>query len=369
MKIKNLNKKIIPKKNFLLVERLEDNNLDRSKFIRMDRNERVDEFSKLIYSNIFKNTIKSKIEIYPNELNLRKIIAKKFSTLQQNILLTPGSDAAIKYIFQTYINKKDKVAFLSPTYAMIDYYAKLSECKIINICFDENIKINRLEEKKFFNKKLKAIFIANPNQPTGTILEKKFLFRLLKFCKKKNILLIIDEAYIDFSKTQSLIKFIKNYKNLIITRTFSKAYGLAGVRLGFLASNFENILQLNKSRSLSDINVFAIKAAEYFLKNEYIVKKNIFNIKQSKKLLKIFCRNYHLNLIGSETNFVHINFDNEEVCKKIYNYLYQNKILVRINNNQGLPAAIKNSIRISVGSINYTKTLIRLLKSYFDEKK
>ena len=352
---------MIINRNILLARRIDDKGEDRAALIRMDRNEKIDPFNKSIYTRIFEKINGHNLLMYPDQRPLYKKLSKFLKIKKENILLTSGSDSAIKFIFETYTKKNDKVAYFWPTYGMIDFYCSLYGCKSKKINYDNNLNLNLNELVKTCSDKIKVLLIANPNQPTGTVLNSPVLKKIINLSKKYKFLLVFDEAYVEFSSKKSLVHLIKKHKNIIVTRTFSKAFGLAGARIGYLVSNEKNIANLMKVKPYADINILASKSAEVILDNLKILKKNVLEIKKSKKILEKFCEKRKLKFINTETNFVHIKFRNFAECKKIFLFLKSNKFLVRINGN-GLPATIRNCLRFSLGSSNQTIKLISLLK-------
>ena len=348
-------------RNILLAKRLDDKGEDRSGFVRMDRNERIHPFNKSIYKKIFSKINGHNLLMYPDQRPLYKKLSKFLKIKKENILLTSGSDSAIKFIFEAYTKKNDKIAYFWPTYGMIDFYCNLYGCKSKKINYDKNLNLNLNELIKTCRDKIKVLFVANPNQPTGTVLNSPVLKKIINLSKKYKFLLVFDEAYVEFSSKKSLVHLIKKHKNIIVTRTFSKAFGLAGARIGYLVSNEKNIANLMKVKPYADINILAIKSAEVILDNLKILKKNVLEIKKSKKIIEKFCKKRKLKFINTETNFVHIKFKNFNECKKIFLFLKSKKIIVRINGN-GLPATIRNCLRFSLGPSKKTVKLISLLK-------
>ena len=351
---------MIVNRNILRARRLNDKGEDRGGFVRMDRNEKINPFNKSIYKKIFKKIDGHNLLMYPDQRPLYKKLSKFLKINKEKILLTSGSDSAIKFIFETYTEKKDKVAYLWPTYGMIDFYCSLYGCKSKKINYDRNLNLNLNELIKTCKNKIKVLFIANPNQPTGTILDNATIKEIINLSQKYKFLLVFDEAYIEFSSKKSLVHLSKKHKNIIVTRTFSKAFGLAGTRIGYLVTNEKNIANLMKVKPYADINILAIKAAEVVLDNLKILKKDLLEIKKSKKIIKQFCDKRKLKFINTETNFVHIKFDNFSACKKIFLFLKSKKFLVRINGN-GLPATIRHCLRFSLGPSSKTMKLISLL--------
>ena len=347
-------------RNILLAKRLDDKGEDRSGFVRMDRNERIHPFNKSIYKKIFSKINGHNLLMYPDQRPLYKKLSKFLKIKKENILLTSGSDSAIKFIFEAYTKKNDKIAYFWPTYGMIDFYCNLYGCKSKKINYDKNLNLNLNQLIKICSDKIKILFIANPNQPTGTVLNSIALKKIINLSKKYKFLLVFDEAYIEFSSKKSLVYLTKKNKNIIATRTFSKAFGLAGARIGYLVSNRKNVTNLMKVKPYADINILGIKSAEVALDNLEILKKNVLETNKSKEILKKFCKRKNLKFINTETNFAHVKFRNFIECKKNFLFLKSKKFIVRIN-GRGLPATIKNCLRFSLGPVDKTLKLVSLL--------
>ena len=199
---------MIANRNISQARRIDDKGEDRTSFIRMDRNEKIDPFNKSIYTRIFKKINRHNLLMYPDQRLLYKKLSKFLKINKTKILLTSGSDSAIKFIFETYTKKKDKVAYFWPTYGMIDFYTSLYGCKSKKINYDKNLNLNLNELVKTCKDKIKVLFVTNPNQPTGTILEDLTLKKIINLSKRYKFLLVFDEAYIEFSSKKSLVYLI-----------------------------------------------------------------------------------------------------------------------------------------------------------------
>ena len=226
------------------------------------------------------------IPMYPDQKILYAKLSKFLSINKRNILLTSGSDAAIKSVYETYVNPGDKVIYLWPTYAMIDVYADMFEAEKIKIGFSPSLElefdslINRIDTN------IKVVFIANPNKPTGTIISDDQIKQLIEKTERTNTLLVFDEAYQPFSGKESIIKYVNKYSHVLVLQTFSKAFGLASVRLGYIVTHPINVKSLFKVKPYSDINLLALKFSEYLLENYWIVEDYINEINESKNLIK-----------------------------------------------------------------------------------
>ena len=351
----------MPNKHLKKINRNSNSNydFDRSKYLRLDRNERTIPFSKKILRDLKKNISNTTIQSYPMGTDNLKILISKKEKINKNFInIVPGSDSAIKYIFEIFSLQKNRfVATIYPTYGMIEVYAKIYKNKLLKVNFPNN----KFNLNNFFKRKTKFIYIANPNQPSGVYINKKNILKIIEKAKKNNTYVVIDEAYIDFSEFESLSIMIKKFKNLIILKSLSKSFGMAGVRIGYILANPEINKILNTVRANHDVSFFSIKAAEYFMKNLKISKNFINEIKDSKSFIIKECIKRRLKFKNTQTNFFYIMIPSNKI-KKIHNFLFKNRILVR-SNYLGSFKNFNNSIRITVGS----KKEMSIFFKYFDK--
>ena len=309
------------------------------------------------YLNLSKN-----FKRYPdsNGTNLRKTLSKKFKLDFNRIILGSGSDQILELICKAYLRRGDEV--IVPKYSFLIYriYSKMNGAKVI-YSKEKNFKVSVKDILKKVTSKTKVVFIANPNNPTGTYIEKKKLL-LLRKKLRSDILLVVDDAYFEYVKQKdysSGLKLFSNFRNVIVTRTFSKIYGLAGLRVGWGYGSKEIINALNTIRPPFNINSPALSAAEAAIKDKIWLNKEIKHVnKWNDKFHKEF-KMLNINTNKSFTNFLLINFNKiKKNSSKIFKLLANAGILVRQMNNYG----IKNSLRVSIGKNDENRKLILKLK-------
>ena len=172
--------------------------IDRSKYLRLDKNERV-----VAFENKFLKFLKKKIDTfnlaaYPNTNKIKKLIAKKIKVNEKMVYMSAGSDVSLKTCFELFTNKNDQVIILEPTFGMVNVYSNLYGLKVIKIGYDKNLILDYEKLFKSISSQISLIILANPNSPTGTIIPEKTMLEILAKTKKKNIPLVIDEAYEGF---------------------------------------------------------------------------------------------------------------------------------------------------------------------------
>ena len=353
---------IEPRQNIKNLDRMRDFGSNREQIVRLDKNERIVPFTKKQFSKLMSLITSELLTMYPDQNPLYSKLAKFLGVNKQKILLTPGSDSAIKTIFETYVKPGDQVIFPDPTYAMVDVYAHMFEAKITKVGYLPDLEFKFLELIKAISEKTRLVYIANPNQPTSTILTKNEFEILLKKTATTGTLLVVDEAYIDFAcPDYSTIDYVDQYDNLMITRTFSKAFGLAAVRLGYIVTHECNVEYLFRVKSLADINLFAVKYGEFLLDNYEIVHSYVTSVKQGKQIIKKRMEHLGLTYIDGHTNFIHIKIPTDLDGTKIVEKMRARGYDVRIT-GMGLPAVIEGCIRITVGPEREMRKFLSVFK-------
>ncbi len=327
----------------------------------LDKNENTHPKLVKLYQNILRNIKPIHISTYPELGSLYKKISSHENLSSKNIIFSHGSDGCIKNIFEGFIKKNQKVLTLSPTFVMYDIYPKIFNLN--HLKFDYNFSKNgpKIDLKNLIKKvkkeKPKFLCIANPNSPTGTIIEEVNIHKLIKVCKSVKCFLLIDEAYYGFYNNTSK-KFIKRYDNVFIIRSLSKAWGLAGLRLGYIISNKKNIEVINKIRPMYEINTFGAEFLKLLLDKKYFVKLKLI-IKEminAKYLFYKFLKKNNIKYFLSHGNFVH--FKIKQNRKKIIHNLSKLSYF-RLSEKH---KCLDNYSRITLTSENNIKKIIRILK-------
>lgn len=272
------------------------------------------------------------------------------------IFIGNGSDEIIDLAFRIFCNPgKDKALTFSPTYGMYDVSAGINDIELIKLPLTDQFQINLDSLMPYLRRDdLKLIFICSPNNPTGNLLDENSIKTVLS---NFNGVAIIDEAYIDFSSSESLIKMVEEYPNLIVLQTFSKAWGLANCRVGIGYANQEIIELLNKVKPPYNVSggnqLSAIKALEnraFFNVNLLTIKCERIELEKQIRELKFVEKIY-----PSEANFLLVKVTNADL---LYDELVKKRIIVRNRNK-----VIENCIRITVGTKNENKQLMSALKT------
>ena len=332
--------------------------------IKLSANESALGFSPKVKKILInKNLILSK---YPDSKAkiLRKEISKKFNCNFDKIICGAGSDEIIQMVCQLYLKKSDEVIVPQYSFLMYRIYAQIVGAKVI-FSKEKNFKVSVSEIIKKVTKKTKIIFIANPNNPTGTYLTKLELIELRKKLRK-NILLVLDDAYFEYMKNkdyQSSLDLFRNNNNVIIIRTFSKIYGLASLRVGWGYAPKKIINAMNTIKPPFNVNQLAQIAATEALKDKNFINKSVNHNINSANKIKKFLENFNIFSNNVTANFLLLNFDR---CKYSANYVFkmlQSKRIILRSTEDGYN--IKNRLRLTIGSNKENKEFIKAIKNIF----
>jgi len=304
-----------------------------------------------------------------NEINLKNSIVHYLnnSINTNNIILSNSGDINILSILRLFSKPNLNIASFTPTYTQYSNISYLYNCNFLEFKINFIKTITKTKIKKIINNKLNNIhicFICNPNNPTGAIWKINTLLYL--FITYPDIIFVIDETYIDFSdlynkKIKSVIPFINTFSNIIIMRSFSKAFGLAGLRLSYLCSNESIIKNLYKLISQKDITELSKLSGNIILNNLDFYKTQINNMFYDKYQLILFLKNNKIRYLNSYTNFICIYIGTN--IQKIYKSFNQNNILVKIFPKTILKYYLrlniqKNTIHLIIQILNNNKQLI-----------
>jgi len=323
------------------------------------RDEYKDASSNMVFLDANENPYNNGVNRYPDpqQSNLKNVLAQQKGISKDNILLGNGSDEVLDLILRVFCEpNKDKIITLPPTYGMYEVLANVNAVNVIKINLSESFQPKVDEILNSTDQYSKILFLCSPNNPSGNSFNIKDVERLLI---NFNGIVVIDEAYIDFSDQKSWLNRLEEFPNLIITQTLSKAYGMAGIRLGICYASTEIISVLNKIKPPYNINELTQQKALERLSKPDDVAKEIQNILQQRKWLVVNLKNIAFVEIiyPSDANFVLAKVDN---ATKRYDELIQKGIVVRNRTNQ---AGCENCLRFTIGTKTENEKLIATLKT------
>jgi histidinol-phosphate aminotransferase len=313
----------------------------------------------MIFLDANENPFENGVNRYPDpqQASVKSVLANQNGVAKNQILLGNGSDEVLDLLFRAFCEPKiDNVITLPPTYGMYGVLANLNAVENREVLLSNDFQPQLEEIMKAVNKNTKMIFLCSPNNPTGnTFSEESVQYLLDNF----NGLVVIDEAYIDFSDKDSWIQKINTSPKLIITQTLSKAYGLAGIRLGICYASAVIIAVLNKIKPPYNVNELTQQRALDRLANPIQIKEEITSIiVQRELLLKVLDEvSFVSKIYPTEANFILIKVDN---ANQRYNELIAKGIVIRNRTTQPL---CENTLRLTIGTAEENQKLIAALKS------
>ena len=294
----------------------------------------------------------------PNQSILKQKISELFKVGVNKIFLGNGSDEAIDLVFRAFCEPTiDKVISIEPSYGMYKVCADIQNVQIDFALLNKDFSLNINTIYSKIQSETKIIFLCSPNNPTANLLEED---KIIEILKKFNGLVVVDEAYNDFADSEGMLKYLDEFPNLIVLRTFSKAWGMAGIRLGMAFASEEIISVLNKIKYPYNLNVlsqeFALKAISDLEVKDNWIKEIISERERLEKELVQF--KFIIKIFPSDANFLLLKTDNP---KQLYDYLTAEKIIVR---DRSEVALCEGCLRITIGTKAENILLIEKLKNY-----
>ena len=321
-----------------------------------------DEFKDLKADMVFldanENPFETTLNRYPDpqQTALKELISKQKELPINQVLLGNGSDEVLDLIVRAFCEpNQDSILTLLPTYGMYSVLAQLNSIENIEVSLSKDFNINVDQVLKQVKPSTKLLFICSPNNPSGNIMDVNAVTRLLKAFDG---LVVIDEAYIDFTTIESWMQHLNTFPNLIVTQTLSKAYGLAGIRLGTCYASKEIIAVLNKIKPPYNINSLTQQAAIEALQNNEVSDQVSSILREREKLANALASCFFVKKIyPSDANFILIKVDD---ANKRYDELLRHGIVIR---NRTTQLGCENCLRISVGTPAENKQLLTLLNT------
>jgi histidinol-phosphate aminotransferase len=300
---------------------------------------------------------------YPEVYKIYDALSRFHGISPDSVLVAAGSDGAIRAAYDAFVRKGDRVINIQPNFAMYDVYSRIKQAVPVDIHYHPgtlSLDINEITGS--LSRKTSLLVLSNPNSPTGVEIPQADIEVLLETAREYGTRVLIDEAYYPFSPITSL-NFISRFDNVIILRTFSKAFGLASLRVGYALSSRDIIQEMATFRPMYEINAMGVLCACTLLENHPLVERFVRSCMDIKKE---FCENVGalgLTVIPSSTNFVNIVVGKENV-QDLIGLFRKNRILIRPGYPWGL---LEECIRISIGKREEMNTVFSILKRWKNE--
>lgn len=291
---------------------------------------------------------------YPEYEESRRALAKYFRVSPEEILLTNGTDDAIKMICDTFVDPEDILAVPAPTFPVYQFFHEVAGGKVVRVPREENFRVSTAKLIETLNQGARWTALANPNNPTGTLIPKSDLRTILR--EAPNTLVLVDEAYFDFSG-ETVLPWIRKFQNLVVTRTFSKAFGLAALRMGCIFAGTELTEPLHRAQNPFAVNSLALECARIAIQHEEYVERYVKTVRENRATLCRWLESKGIPYVPSAANFVLTRLG--EQAPEIARRLRDEGILVR---DWSYDPHLKGYLRFTVGSATQTRRLIEELE-------
>ena len=319
-------------------------------FIKLNTNENPYPPSPRVLAALRKAVNASSLRLYPDPLanGLRDLAAGTYGGGVVNVLAGNGSDELLAILSRCLVGKGDRVVYPIPTYTLYDTLIAIQEGEKVTVNYSPDFTL----PEEIYSEMGALTILANPNSPSGTLLPLEQIERL---ARSVSGVLVVDEAYIDFAEGEgiSALPFIHRHSNLVVLRSFSKSFSLAGMRVGLAFASEEIIRAMIKAKDSYNLNSLSLVSAKAALEDLPWMFRNIKRIQKTRKRLTRSLKNLGFTVYPSQANFVMVRKQGENL-RGIYEELKRRKILVRYFDVAGL----QDALRITVGTPKETEALL-----------
>ncbi|MFH4969029.1 histidinol-phosphate transaminase [Gaetbulibacter sp. M240] len=341
------------------IQKLLRNNIKNLKPYSSARDEFQGGTNAMVFLDANENPFENGINRYPDPYQnaLKGLLSELKDVPKDQILLGNGSDEVLDIIYRAFCEpKEDNILILPPTYGMYEVLAGINDVAVKKINLTPDFQLNVPKILKAADAHSKLLLLCSPNNPTGNSFSAKDLGKLISEFEG---IVVLDEAYIDFSEAESWVKQLDKFPNLIVTQTLSKAFGMAGIRLGICYASKEIIAVLNRIKPPYNVNILTQKKAIEQLQNKVLASNQISDILEQRKHLQIILKNipFISKIYPSDANFILVKVDD---ATQRYNELLKLGIVTR---NRTHEVGCENCLRFTVGTAEENKKLIEALKT------
>lgn len=293
--------------------------------------------------------------MYPEYEAPTKALARYFGVKYEEIALTNGGDDALRVFFDTFVEPGSHILICEPTFPMYRYYAEIAGAEVVALRYTKNMEFSAEEALKALGKKPRVFFLANPNNPTGTLVDRAVLRKILQAAT--DTVIVLDEAYSDFSG-QSGVPWIRRYPQLFVAKTFSKAAGMAGLRLGAVLGQRKSLALVRRALPPYPVNTAALVAAVAAVKERKTIAHYVAEVKRLRGWLSTELTKRGAKVFPSSGNFILAEFGPNG--SPIFQELARQNVFVRERRDVGPGFA-----RITIGTESELKKLLRILPNSF----
>jgi len=317
----------------------------RVEYVRLDRNEQVSPLPESLRREFFASLHSDVLNAYPDPSPLYERLSARLNVPQESLFVTSGSDTVIRRIFEAFVRPGDAVLQPDPSYAMYQVYTKMFEARALTVSYTAARELPVSQLLAGLDERPRVMLIANPDQPTGTALTRDVLRRLAAAARERDVLMVIDEAYYPFFP-ETALDWRADFDNVIVSRTFSKVGGLAGVRIGYLVGPPSLVEWVQRTRGSYEVNGVAIAAACWQLDHRELERAHVEDVEAGRARLLASARNLGLDCPACVTNFQLLRFPSGCDLRAVVDGLKAEGFLIK--GPFGSPA-LRDCLRVSLG--------------------
>jgi histidinol-phosphate aminotransferase len=317
----------------------------------LDRNERVIPYDSNVVEALSERLSKVSLSLYPELVPFYHKISSWLEIPTECIYVTEGVSGAIKSLMETLSNPGDNVVCPTPTFALYPVFSQMFQLEHRTVGYTDDYQLNVTRLLELIDERTSIVFLPNPNMPISGTLTLKQISLIAESCEKYNAYLAVDEVYYPYGGPTA-IGLIQKHKNLFVMRSFSKAFGLAGIRVGYLLGNPEQIDYVSTTRTGYETNSVSMEIASYFMDHFYLIEEYIEQVKGGLSYLKSELDNLELEHNGgNHGNYLYVELKNEELAQHIVNALRAKYIYIR----GGWPSPYSTGISITGAPVSKMK--------------
>lgn len=351
----------LPKKTLQDIERLSHPIKSREGLVPLERNERTIDFSESVIADLRNLVTGFRLRAYPEMDEFYEALSTWSGFAVSELLATDGADGGLQRVFATYVSEGDRVAIMSPSYAMYPIYCKMYGANVHSLTFDDQLRLSFDTVFALARPEMRLIALVNPNQPIESCFTLEEIRELASRCQRNDVLLLVDEAYFHFCRITAA-PLVREFPNVIIARTFSKAFGLAGLRIGYLISQAPVIKALRALKPIYEINNLNAAFATYFLRNANIMESYVADVDAGRQVLTEFFSHYNCFLHGKHSNTLLVGLPETVSARPLTQWLHERKWLVRAETAR----PTRNHLRITLGPAAQMRELTAMIEPFLE---
>ncbi len=345
------------------IERIDSADI-RGDFVRLDRNDRATPLAEATFREILATLGPEVFAAYPDPQPLNRRLAQSLGLPEDHVAATNGSDAAIRRAFHAYVGPGDRVVFPEPSYAMYQVYSRVFQGETAKLAYGADRRLDLDRFLALIGEGVRLVCIANPDQPTGGALEADALRRIVTAARQADALCLIDEAYYP-SHPVTAVGLIRDYDNLLVTRSFSKSGGIGGLRLGFACAQPAILRGLDKVRGLHEVNQVAIAVGLHLLDHPELIDDYLSEMEAGRALLAEFAERHGFGFPPCPTNFQLIELSDDIDPSAVVQAVKRRGFLVK----GGYKApSVRNCLRVSLAGAELIGRFVAALEQALAEQ-